>query len=153
MKAGGCTDRKAGGHMPNGLRTLLSGALTSPSTHANCPVKGLYRKRAAIKRPPASQAGCRGFEPRLPLLRTDRLSAGPSQAVWRQPGAGGESKGAVFLWTQERPTKACLPGVVKACLDAQAKACPHPIALRLSPQLHEGGTQPCHRNVREHPHP
>ena len=47
----------------------------------NKPVKATRIKQAAFLREPAFQAGCRGFEPRLPLHRIDRLSRRASQAV------------------------------------------------------------------------
>ena len=50
----------------------------------SCLVKALLKpdesKRAAISRRSASQAGCRGFEPRLPLQRVNRLFASASRA-------------------------------------------------------------------------
>jgi len=40
------------------------------------PGQPIYTKRVAILGHPAFQAGCRGFEPRLPLSSMNRLSIG-----------------------------------------------------------------------------
>ncbi|HET8851350.1 MAG TPA: hypothetical protein VFN02_02405, partial [Ktedonobacteraceae bacterium] len=53
-------------------------------------------ERAVILRRSAFQAGCRGFESRLPLHRMNRLCAGRSGAVSEQPGGERASKEAVF---------------------------------------------------------
>ena len=47
----------------------------------NSRVEPLDKKRAAIVRVPAFQAGCREFEPRLPLYARDRCSYKASQAA------------------------------------------------------------------------
>ena len=72
------------------------------------PAAAVCAKQAVILQPPASQAGCRGFEPRLPLLRIDRLCAGRSEAAWWQPGSDTASKEAVFLCAQVRAATPCL---------------------------------------------
>ncbi len=41
-----------------------------------------YTGRAVFLRHPAFQAGCRGFEPRLPLQRMNRRHRSASQAAW-----------------------------------------------------------------------
>src|SRR5260370_31301048 len=82
-----------------------------------------YGRLAAILRPSAFQAGCRGFESRLPLHTRNRLSTGPSQASWRQPNGVGKARRRFCFWVKRPSTKACLPGVVKACLITPAKAC------------------------------
>ena len=66
----------------------------------NQPVKAGCDKQAVILQPPAFQAGCRGFEPRLPLLSIGRLCAGRSQAVWEQPDCDTASKEAVLAAIQ-----------------------------------------------------
>jgi hypothetical protein len=48
-------------------------------------------------RVPAFQAGCRGFEPRLPLSCIDRLCASRSQAAWEQPGSDTAGEEAVLF--------------------------------------------------------
>jgi len=66
------------------------------------------RNTYLIRRHPAFQAGCRGFESRLPLPSIDRLCAGRSQADWEQPGGDTVSKEAVFLWAKRRAATSCL---------------------------------------------
>ncbi len=68
----------------------------------------IYTGRAAILWHPVFQAGCRGFEPRLPLHSIDRLCAGRSQAAWRQLGSVRESKETMFLCAQRRTATSCL---------------------------------------------
>ena len=58
----------------------------------NPPGKRMYKKRAAILRKRAFQAGCRGFESRLPLFPLNRLSASASHASLRQPSDDSNSK-------------------------------------------------------------
>ena len=60
------------------------------------PIEPFYGKRASFLRIPAFQAGCRGFEPRLPLQRIHRLFAGRSEAAWWQPGSDQTGKGRCF---------------------------------------------------------
>jgi len=71
-------------------------------------VEPLHKKRAAIVRPPAFQAGCRGFEPRLPLSSVHRLFAGTSHARWEQPGGEEESKQAMFCCFKKPAATSCL---------------------------------------------
>src|SRR6266704_5235416 len=59
-------------------------------------------------RAPAFQAGCRGFESRLPLSCMNRLCAGRSEAVWEQPGGERASKEAVFPCAKTCPATSCL---------------------------------------------
>src|SRR6266700_7961332 len=74
-----------------------------------------HGKRSAILRPPAFQAGCRGFESRLPLQHMNRLFTGSLQAASWQASGDRESKEAVLLLMRGRTMKAYLSGVVKAC--------------------------------------
>ncbi len=67
-----------------------------------------YGRLAAILRPSAFQAGCRGFESRLPLHSIDRLCAGRSQAAWEQPGSDIASKETVFLCAKTCTATSCL---------------------------------------------
>ena len=60
----------------------------------------IYTERAAILRHPAFQAGCRGFEPRLPLHAVNRLCVSASGASWWQPNGEGESERR-FCYTQK----------------------------------------------------
>src|SRR5258708_22259437 len=59
------------------------------------PQKPIHTRRSAILGHPAFQAGCRGFESRLPLSSLHRLFAGRSEAARRQPGSVWESKGTM----------------------------------------------------------
>ena len=50
------------------VQQLLSRVRENEGAPTNQPVVAVCVKQAVILRPPAFQAGCRGFEPRLPLL-------------------------------------------------------------------------------------
>ena len=50
------------------VQQLLSRVRENEGAPVKQPVAAVCVKQAAIVRPPAFQAGCRGFEPRLPLL-------------------------------------------------------------------------------------
>ena len=63
------------------MQQLLSRVLKNEQALLDQPVKAIRIKQAVILRAPAFQAGCRGFEPRLPLFRIDRLYAGRSEAA------------------------------------------------------------------------
>ena len=58
------------------VQQILSRVRENEGALLNQPVVAICVKQAAILRAPAFQAGCRGFEPRLPLHRLHRLSAG-----------------------------------------------------------------------------
>jgi hypothetical protein len=70
-------------HVQKSVQQLLSRMRENEGAPTNQPVVAICIKQAAILRAPAFQAGCRGFEPRLPLPSIDRLCAGRSQAAWR----------------------------------------------------------------------
>jgi len=59
-------------------------------------VETMDSKRAAISRQAAFQAGCRGFEPRLPLSHMNRLFIGSPQAASWQASGERVSKQAVL---------------------------------------------------------
>jgi hypothetical protein len=61
-------------------RRLLPGPLTLQTNRMKPAVRPMYSERAVITQPPAFQAGCRGFEPRLPLLP---LQFAPLKALLR----------------------------------------------------------------------
>ena len=62
----------------------------------------------SVGRVPAFQAGCRGFESRLPLSSVHRLFAGTSNARWEQPGGEEESKQTMFYYAKWRAATSCL---------------------------------------------
>ena len=59
-----------------GTRKLLSAQRQFEEFLFDRLLQPIYTERAVSLRHPAFQAGCRGFEPRLPLHRVHRLSAG-----------------------------------------------------------------------------
>src|SRR5205085_12424690 len=64
----------------------------------------VYRKRAANSRHPAFQAGCRGFEPRLPLSSLNRLFTGALQAAsWQASGERVSKQAVLWLEVREEP--------------------------------------------------
>jgi hypothetical protein len=63
------------------VQQLLSRVRENEGALLNQPVVAVCVKQAAILRAPAFQAGCRGFEPRLPLHAVNRLSRRASEAV------------------------------------------------------------------------
>src|SRR5712691_1189238 len=96
------------------------------------PVEPFRKKRAVIVQPPAFQAGCRGFEPRLPLSSVHRLFAGTSNARWEQPGSEEESKQAMFYYAKRRAATSCLAKHVTSCLHECATSCFAPVTSCLS---------------------
>src|SRR5205807_10354129 len=63
-----------------------------------------HGKRAAILRLSAFQAGCRGFESRLPLQALNRLFTGSLQAAsWQASGERASKQAVLWLEVREEP--------------------------------------------------
>jgi len=73
-------------------RKPASGMLDTHVFIVKEPIEPFYNKQASFLWVPAFQAGCRGFESRLPLPNVHRLFAGWFHARWEQPGSEEVSK-------------------------------------------------------------
>src|SRR5258708_16639494 len=74
-------------------------------------------------RVPAFQAGCRGFEPRLPLFSINRLCASDSRAFGEQPSGERTSKEAVLYCAKKYAVTYCLTTLATYCLVVYATYC------------------------------
>src|SRR2546429_5258403 len=95
----------------------------------------------SVGRVPAFQAGCRGFESRLPLLIVHRLFAGTSNARWEQPGSEEVSKQAMFYYAKRRAATSCLAKHATSCLHECATSCFAPVTSCLFPLADRVGSQ------------
>ena len=93
-----------------GLWTFLLGPLTCSAVLFNPSGKRIYKKQAVILCVPAFQAGCRGFEPRLPLFSMNRLSESAWQAA-SQKASGERNRRRRFVCSssgvQRTPASFC----------------------------------------------
>ncbi len=91
-----------------------------------------YGRLAAILRPYAFQAGCRGFEPRLPLQIVYRLFTGSPQAASWQASGERVSKQAVLCCANMQVS---LILSRQGSLSKRRTAKPHPLTPSLAPLL------------------
>src|SRR5713101_370026 len=102
----------------------------------------------SVGRVPAFQAGCRGFESRLPLPFVHRLFAGRSEAAWRQPGGVWASKETMFLCAKRRAATSCLVSCIAPPKILPAVRYPKPLALE---NLKRTGLFSWKSSIEEHP--
>ena len=97
------------------VQQLLSRVRENERAPLNQPVVAGCGRQAVIVRTPAFQAGCRGFEPRLPLQKMNRLFTGSPEAASWQASGDTVSKEAVLQCAKTCTATSCLILRIASC--------------------------------------